>query len=116
MYARIPRIGAAMAAALLMLFPGTYAIAAEPAAAKQPSQVDVRELRISTDGKSIVDQNGREVARFAQDIQVNRAGSVSQNLKGCLCCTEDCIVYDRNGVCIKKYNSCTWDFECSCRK
>jgi hypothetical protein len=104
-----------MTTMLLILFLSAYANAAKPEAAKQPGQIEKKELRISNDGKAIVDQNGREVARFVEDIQMNQPGKVSQKLQGCMCCTPECILYDRNGVFIKKYSSCTWDFDCSCR-
>ena len=116
MHAKILRIFTVTTAMLLFLFLGTaYANAAEPGAAKQLGQVEKKELRISNDGKAIVDQNGREVARFIKGIQMKQTGGTSQKLQGCMCCTPECLIYDQNGVCIKKHSSCTWDFDCSCR-
>jgi hypothetical protein len=103
-----------MMAALFLLCAGaSVAIAAEPAAAKQA--VEKKELRISADGNAIIDQDGREIARFANGIQLKQPQGVTQKLQGCMCCTPECIAWDKNGNCIKTYNSCTWDFDCSCK-
>ena len=74
---------------------------------------EVLKLKISDDGKTIVDQNNNEVAKFKEDMNVK---SSDQKLQGCMCCKQECIVYDANGKCIKTYNSCTWDFDCNCSK
>ncbi|ACM19686.1 hypothetical protein Geob_1326 [Geotalea daltonii FRC-32] len=100
---------------LLLNLGTTLANAAEPEAAKQLIQVEKKELRISDDGNAIVDQNGREVARFANGIQMKQTGGTNLKLQGCMCCTPECIAYDQNGKCIKTYSSCTWDFDCSCK-
>lgn len=76
----------------------------------------VIELRISDDGKSIVDQDNNEVAKFSSDVNVRQSDTGAQKLPGCMCCKTECIVYDQNGDCKKEYSSCTWDFDCSCRK
>jgi hypothetical protein len=73
-------------------------------------------LKLSDDGKALVDQNGQEIARFTEGIQVVAPkAAADQKLPGCMCCTDDCIAYDRDGKCIKKVRSCTWDFDCNCR-
>ncbi|GAB7028420.1 hypothetical protein [Geotalea toluenoxydans] len=111
---KIFSMGIMMIAALFVFCVGaSWAIAAEPATAKQV--VEKKELRISADGNAIVDQDGREVARFANDIQLKQPSGASMKLQGCMCCTPECLVYDKNGNCIKTYNSCTWDFDCSCK-
>jgi hypothetical protein len=117
MQAHILRIYTAITAVIFILFLGTtFANAAESEAAKQQGQFEIKELQISKDGKSIVDQNGREVARFVKGIQVKPTDVKSQKLQGCMCCTQECIAYDQNGKCVKTYSSCTWDFDCSCKK
>jgi hypothetical protein len=112
MHARILRICTIVTTALLLVFLGAYAHAAEPETAKQ---VEKKELRISKDGKALVDQNGREVARFSKGIQMNKTEITAQKMQGCMCCTKECLIYDKNGVCIKTYSSCTWDFDCGCK-
>ena len=114
MYPGMQRIGTMMSTLLLILFLGTYAHAADPNAAKQQRQVDKMELQISKDGKTIVDQSGREVARFVKGMQVRPVEGATQSLQGCMCCTDECIIYEGER-CVKKIRSCTWDFDCSCK-
>ncbi|OPY76031.1 hypothetical protein [Syntrophorhabdus aromaticivorans] len=114
MCTRILRITTVMFATLLLFFSATYAKAAEPETTKQAGQIEKKELRISNDGKTIVDQNGREVARFVKDIEMKQTEKTSQKLQGCMCCTPECLAYDQKGRCIKTYSSCTWDFDCNC--
>ncbi len=116
MYTGMQRICAIMSTLLLILFLGTVAHAADPKAAKQQHQVDKMELQISKDGKTIVDQSGREVARFVKGMQVQPMEGATQSLQGCLCCKPECIIYDNKGQCVQEINSCTWDFDCSCKK
>ncbi|MGE5469078.1 MAG: hypothetical protein ACM3Y9_16780 [Ignavibacteria bacterium] len=89
-----------------------FAWAAGPAAA--PATMDKLELRISADGRAIVDQNGKPVAHFVDDLRV-KASAQKTRLQGCMCCEKECIVYDNKGRCVKSIDSCTWDFDCSCR-
>ncbi len=74
------------------------------------------QLRISGDGKAIVDQDGKEVARFAKDMKVQTAtetkGKASNvALQGCMRCTYECVVY-QGERCVQRVRSCTWDFDC----
>ncbi len=117
MHTKMLRIHAVISAMLLLLSLGAAsANAAGPATAKEPGQMEKKELQISKDGKTIVDQNGQEVARFRKGIQMKPTGTTAQKLQGCMCCEPECLIYDKNGVCIKSHSSCTWDFDCSCRK
>lgn len=70
-------------------------------------------LQISNDGKTIVDQNGKEVARFTKDIKVKvtTKGSKDQKLQGCWHCYPECIVWDGNR-CVQWIRTCDWDFDC----
>lgn len=70
-------------------------------------------LQISKDGKAIVDQKGKEVARFAKDIkvQVMAKGSKDQKLQGCWHCYPVCVVWDGNR-CMQWMRTCDWDFDC----
>ncbi|NWG86719.1 MAG: hypothetical protein HXY26_04275 [Hydrogenophilaceae bacterium] len=68
-------------------------------------------LRISADGKTIVDESGKEVARFSQDVKVNPKMNVSDRLPGCMRCQPECVVYEGER-CVKWIRSCTWDFDC----
>jgi hypothetical protein len=83
--------------------------------------VIVLKLKISADGKAIVDEQGNEIARFKEGIKVKTTGksktlkSETLSLPGCMCCTNECLAYDSNGKCVKWYRSCTWDFDCSCK-
>ncbi|TCS72191.1 hypothetical protein EDC61_106106 [Sulfuritortus calidifontis] len=68
-------------------------------------------LRISADGKAIVDESGKEVARFNKDVKVNPMMNVSDRLPGCMRCQPECVVYEGER-CVKWIRSCTWDFDC----
>lgn len=90
-------------------------------------------LRISEDGRSIVDQNGQEIARFVEDMRVrikpqgeksaaaeksatvqkSTAGekSVAMKMQGCFKCRQECIAYEGN-KCVKSVRTCDWDFDC----
>lgn len=87
MHTMMLRIGTVMTAMFLILFLSTYVNAADPKSTKQQRQVDKMELQISSDGKTIVDQSGREVARFSKDIQMQPMEGGSQKMQGCMCCT-----------------------------
>jgi hypothetical protein len=78
--------------------------------------VSIIKLRISADGKSIVDEQGNEIARFVEGMQVKTTGKgQTLTLPGCMCCQDECLVYDSNGKCVKWHRSCTWDFDCNCK-
>lgn len=68
-------------------------------------------LNYSKDGKAILDQNGKEIARFAEDVQIKPVAA-GDRLPGCMRCWDECLVYDSNGNCIKTYRTCQWDFDC----
>ena len=84
--------------------------ATEKAAAKQKSNETPLSLKISPDGKAIVDQQGNEIARFKEGLQVTPAGT--DRLPGCMRCWDECLIYDSNGNCIKYVRTCQWDFDC----
>lgn len=93
------------------------AVSEEARHAKSAGEATMLELSISPDGRSIVDQSGNEVARFKAGMQVKPAKSGMAKMQGCMCCDEkSCIIYDKKGKCIKWVDSCTWDFDCSCKK
>jgi hypothetical protein len=75
-------------------------------------EISVINLRISADGKSVIDDNGEEFARFREDIVVRPADkNVTSRLPGHLECTTECIAWDSNGKCVKTYRSCIWVFD-----
>jgi hypothetical protein len=102
----------AIAATLAMALVLVDARAAGPGAAPQARQVDKLELHIAADGTGIVDQDGREVARFADRVRM-KSPLQRTKLQGCMCCEPECIVYEQER-CIKYINSCTWSFDCNC--
>lgn len=113
-YEKIRRYGWLMALVLVAFnAPG---IAEEMKHAEPVTDAAALELSISADGRSIVDQGGNEIARFKEGMQVRPAKAGTAKLQGCMCCEKSCIIYDEHGKCIKYINSCTWDFDCSCRK
>jgi hypothetical protein len=88
---------------------------------KKKADVTVSKLKLSADGKAIVDEQGNEIAKFKEGMQVKTTGK-SKTLKveplslpGCMCCTRECLAYDNKGKCVKWYRSCTWDFDCNCK-
>lgn len=110
------QIYAITTALIVLLF---LCIAASQTADAEPAKVgtapEKKELRIASDGKGIVDQNGKVVARFAKDIRIQSPVGQTVSLPGCMCCKPECIVWDASGKCVKTYNSCTWDFDCNCK-
>lgn len=94
----------------------------ESPAPKQVGKTEILKLRISDDGKSIVDQRGREVARFNKEFRIDtkkqtgakafHAGGMQTELKGCMRCWDTCVIYDSNGRCIRTTRTCQWDFDC----
>lgn len=71
------------------------------------------ELRISDDGMAIVDQNGREIARFVEGMRVHTPSTkgINQKLQGCMRCRNECIIYEGER-CVKTIRTCEWDFDC----
>lgn len=66
-------------------------------------------LRISEDGRKIIDDNGDELATFREDIVVrteNKGGDF--RLEGQMVCKKECIAWDSNGKCVRYYTSCTY--------
>lgn len=112
MHSKILRIYTVMAVMLLLLFSGMYATAAEPKVAKQQREITKVELRISNDGKAIVDQNGKDVARFVEGTQVQTMTKKNdQKMPGCMRCWYECIAYEGER-CVQKVRTCEWDFDC----
>ncbi|RJX31960.1 MAG: hypothetical protein C4516_04745 [Oxalobacter sp.] len=83
------------------------------AAEKRGIKPEKLALRISSDGKTIVDQHGKEVARFSKNIKVHVAtkGVKDQKLQGCWHCYPECVVWDGNR-CMQWIRTCDWDFDC----
>ena len=105
-----------MLTVVLFIFFSTGQVTAEVTAVEK-KQADTTKmiLRVSPDGKSLVDQDGKEVARFAEGMQVVPDKSGDNKMPGCMCCTNDnCIIYDGE-KCIKYVRSCQWDFDCNCK-
>lgn len=70
------------------------------------------ELSISKDGRAIVDQNGKVIARFAKGLRVKATTKgTNAKLQGCFRCENECVIYDGNR-CVQYIRSCTWDFDC----
>jgi len=74
------------------------------------------ELRISDDGKAIIDQNGEEVAKFIKgtQVQMSSKGIKANSLKmqGCMRCYPVCVVWDGK-KCVEWMRTCDWDFDCN---
>ena len=86
---------------------------------QKPVAATAVKMKISADGSAIVDEQGNEIAKFKEGIKVKAATqgkSAITELPGCMCCKDECLAYDKNGKCIKTYRSCTWDFDCNCKK
>lgn len=100
---------------LCILFSAGQVAADVTAVEKKKAESTKVMLTVSPDGKSLVDQDGREVARFAEGMQVVPDKSGDKKMPGCMCCTNDnCIIYE-GGRCIKYVRSCQWDFDCNCK-
>lgn len=113
---RIPPIFAVVAALFLALFTGGPATAQERTGIERERAAAPVELNMSRIRKVFVGENGNVIARFGAGTRLQATMKGRLALQGCNCCTDECLIYDRNGVCVKKYRSCTWDFECSCRR
>lgn len=100
---------------LCILFSAGQVAAEVTAVEKKQAETTKVILKVSPDGKSLVDQDGREVARFTEGMQVVPDKSGDKKMPGCMCCTNDnCIIYEGER-CIKYVRSCQWDFDCSCK-
>ena len=109
MYSRFYRAMWVMVLVCGAMLLGGQAIAADmKATGKQPETT--LNLSVSKDGRSIVDQDGKEVARFKEGMHVAPA-KAGEKMQGCMRCTYDCVVYEGER-CVKKIRSCTWDFDC----
>jgi hypothetical protein len=105
-----------MVTVVLCIFFSAGQVAAEVAAVEK-KQADATKviLKVSPDGKSLVDQDGRAVATFAEGMQVVVPDAASdKKMPGCMCCTYDCIIYEGE-KCVKEVRSCQWDFDCNCK-
>lgn len=115
MRSKMLRIYTVTTVMFLILFSGMAATAAEPKAAKQQREVTKMELSISKDGKAIVDQNGKEVARFVEGtrVQITTKGKKadSQKMQGCWRCYYECVIWDGDR-CVQRIRTCDWDFDC----
>jgi|GEM_PF-1845941 hypothetical protein len=68
-------------------------------------------LRLSEDGRAILDNNGEELATFREGTVVRIADKGGElRLPGQMVCTKECIAWDSNGNCVKYVQSCTWEF------
>lgn len=85
------------------------------AAQKDGSTITELKLRISDDGKAIVDQNGNDVARFVEGtrVQITTKGvkANSQKMQGCWRCYPACVIWEGNR-CVEWMRTCDWDFDC----
>jgi hypothetical protein len=99
---------------LCVLFSAGQAAAKVTAVEKKQANTTKMVLKVSPDGKSLVDQDGKEVARFAEGIQVVPDAAGDKKMPGCMCCTNDCIIYEGT-KCVKTVRSCQWDFDCNCK-
>ncbi|MEW6529538.1 MAG: hypothetical protein AB1473_01805 [Thermodesulfobacteriota bacterium] len=109
---RLQCVSAITVAVLLVIFTGIYAVADESKTGGKQRVVSKLELRISDDGKSIVDQSGKEVARFVEGTRVQTMPKMKdQKLQGCMRCWDECLVYDGER-CVKWIRTCQWDFDC----
>lgn len=68
------------------------------------------DLKISEDGRAIVDANGSEIARFREGLVVRLPKKCAQKLPGHMVCKPECIRWDNHGNCIQYIQSCTWEF------
>ena len=68
------------------------------------------ELRVSDDGRAILDSDGNEVARFREGLVLRLPVKYAHKLPGHMVCRKECIAWDANGNCTKYIQSCTWEF------
>ncbi|TAM46881.1 MAG: hypothetical protein EPN55_04275 [Gammaproteobacteria bacterium] len=112
---RIRSISALLAVVFAGVLAGNAIGAEAPKTDKKKGEVTKLELRLSKDGKAIVDQNGNEVARFVEGtrVQITTKGKKagSQKMQGCWRCYYECVIWDGNR-CVQKIRTCDWDFDC----
>jgi DNA topoisomerase VI subunit B len=107
----------AVAAVLIALFTTGGAVPQQSSAKEKDQQRNVTklELTISKDGRAIVDQNGKIVARFVKGTRVQIATkgvkAESQKMKGCWRCYPVCVIYEGTR-CVQWMRTCDWDFDC----
>lgn len=112
MSTRLQNISAIMLVIILVFFSGAYAVADGSETGEKGSEVTKLELWISDDGKAIVDQNGNEIARFVEGMQVQTmTKEKGQKLQGCMRCWYECLIYEGER-CVKWIRTCQWDFDC----
>lgn len=104
-------------AVLIALFTTVGALAEESKAKENDGQRNVTklELAISKDGRAIVDQNGKIVARFVKGTRVQittkDVKADNQKMQGCWRCYPVCVIWDGKR-CVQWMRTCDWDFDC----
>lgn len=68
-----------------VLFSAGQVAAEVTAVEKKQADTTKMMLKVSPDGKSLVDQDGKEVARFAEGLQVVPDKSGDNKMPGCMC-------------------------------
>ena len=106
---------AVIAAVLIAFFTTGGAVAQESKAKDRQGNVTKLELEISKDGRAIVDQNGKIVARFVKGTRVQMTAkgvkANSQKMQGCWRCYPVCVIWEGNR-CVQWMRTCDWDFDC----
>ena len=70
------------------------------------------ELHLSEDGTIIVDQDGREIAKFVEGMRMRTPLKMgTAKLQGCMRCWNECLIYEGDR-CVKSIRTCEWDFDC----
>jgi hypothetical protein len=113
------RISSVIAAVTLVLLAVPTA-AQEPKTNGQKTEVTKSELKISPDGRAIVDERGEIFARFDSGVQVRTlinkgvrmsTKDVSVKIPGCRVCYRECVIYEGTR-CVQWMTTCDWDFDC----
>jgi hypothetical protein len=82
---------------------------------QKKGEVTKLELYLSKDGKAIVDQDGKEIARFVEgtQVQITSKGKkiASQKMQGCWRCYPVCVIWEGKR-CVQWMRTCDWDFDC----
>jgi len=95
----------------MVFFTGICAVAGDAGSVKKQKDSTMLTLRISDDGKTIVDQQGNEIARFSNSMRVVTPQKGMKKLPGCMRCWKECIVYEGTR-CVQWVQTCEWDFDC----
>lgn len=98
-------------AMLALFFSSGYFAAEKPECKNTKDNPAKLILNISADGKTIIDQDGNEIARFSEGIKVSTAKAVEQKLQGCMRCWYECVTYEGE-KCVQWVRTCEWDFDC----